>query len=276
MTDSIVSRINKTHPPKNFGLANQLFQIATTYAYARRNGLTATFPDVKNTEMQGPYLDTIFRNLETGHDDLVSFCRSQGRVYYEPTFTYTEIPNGMKDFLFDGYYQSEKYFSDYADEIRELFSIDTYTEEKILKITEDISDLVTMQIRRGDYVDATHLHVDLCSTEYYKNALSSIKPSVVYVLSDDVEWSKKWIEENFSESGIEFRWTNENDVFDLYLMSVSDVCIMANSTFGWWGAWLGKEKKTIAPSKWFNEEQQESTASDIYHPNCTIINTDIK
>lgn len=276
MTNSIVGRINKTHPPRNFGLANQLFQIATTYAYARRNGLTAVFPDVKNTEMQGPYLDTIFRNLETGYDAQVSFCMGQGRIYYEPTFTYTEIPNGMGDFLFDGYYQSEKYFSDYEDEIRELFSVDTSIKEKILKKTEDISSLVTLHIRRGDYQEFSDTFVDLSSTGYYKNALSTIKPSVVYVVSDDVEWSKKWIEENFGESDIEFRWTNENDVFDLYLMSLADVCIIANSSFGWWGSWLGKEKKTIAPSKWFHEEQREYTASDIYHSNCTIINTDIE
>ena len=121
MTNRVISRVKKGIYPDHFGLANQLFQIATVFAYAKRNGLVAAFPDLKNTERNGPYLDTIFRNIETGHSDMVSRCLNEGRVYYEPTFIYTEIPDGMRDFLVDGYFQSEKYFSDCSDDIQKLF-----------------------------------------------------------------------------------------------------------------------------------------------------------
>ena len=49
-------------------------------------------------------------------------------------------------------------------------------------------------------------------------------------------------------------YINTNDAFvDLCIMSLCDHNIVANSSFSWWGAWLNsnKEKKVIAPKKWF-------------------------
>ena len=40
---------------------------------------------------------------------------------------------------------------------------------------------------------------------------------------------------------------NDDEVFEMYLMSMCDEVIMANSSFSWWGSYLGKEKKTFAP-----------------------------
>lgn len=276
MTNHVISRVKKGIYPDHFGLANQLFQIATVCAYAKRNGLVAAFPDLRNTERNGPYLETVFRNVDTGHDDRVAFCMNEGRVYYEPTFKYTEIPAGMSDFLVDGYFQSEQYFSDCSGDIREMFAVDPGTKEKILEKTKGVSEWATLHIRRGDYSNFPDVFVDLCSTDYYKNALSHVESSIVYIVTNDVEWSKEWVSENLAETGFEFRWTDENEIFDLYLMSMAKECIIANSSFSWWGSWLGENKKTIAPRNWFCEEHREYTASDIYHSNCTIINTDIE
>ena len=115
----------------------------------------------------------------------------------------------------------------------------------------------------------------MCSTDYYKNALSHVESSIVYIVTNDVEWSKEWVSENLAETGFEFRWTDENEIFDLYLMSMAKECIIANSSFSWWGSWLGENKKTIAPRNWFCEGH-DVTAEGIYHSNCTIIDTDIR
>ena len=74
------------------------------------------------------------------------------------------------------------------------------------------------------------------------------------VFSDDIEWCKKNLNHlsgcgNFSEKNMIF--PNDDEVFEMYLMSVCDEVIMANSSFSWWGSYLGKEGRTVAPKEWF-------------------------
>ena len=45
---------------------------------------------------------------------------------------------------------------------------------------------------------------------------------------------------------------NENEYIDLCVMTMCNAHIIANSSFSWWGAWLGGGK-TIAPKNWFTE-----------------------
>ena len=53
-------------------------------------------------------------------------------------------------------------------------------------------------------------------------------------------------------------------------MSMCDDFIIANSTFSWWGAWLGNRGKVIAPKKWFGENLNHDT-KDLYCPDWILI-----
>jgi hypothetical protein len=55
-------------------------------------------------------------------------------------------------------------------------------------------------------------------------------------------------------------------------MSLCDYHVIANSSFSWWGAWLGESKKVIAPSQWFGESpDMPKNWSDIYCKDWIII-----
>ena len=63
---------------------------------------------------------------------------------------------------------------------------------------------------------------------------------------------------------------NSNYV-DLCLMSMCSGHIIANSSFSWWGAWLAKSKKVVAPSRWFGDELKNNDTKDLYPDSWEII-----
>ena len=65
------------------------------------------------------------------------------------------------------------------------------------------------------------------------------------------------------------KWLPENTVYmendlnvDLCVMSWCNAHIIANSSFSWWGAWLGGGK-TIAPKNWFGPKGPQDW-NDVY------------
>jgi hypothetical protein len=152
----------------------------------------------------------------------------------------------------DGYYQNERYFKEYRENILSLFSIDESTKNYLTEKYSDISfdNTCSIHVRRGNYVERQHFH-PLQTVEYYKRAISIIGEKTLFLIfSDDIEWCK--INLDFIENKIFI--SGNLDYQDLYLMSMCNHNIIANSSFSWWGAWLNKHinKKVIYPSHWFN------------------------
>jgi hypothetical protein len=59
----------------------------------------------------------------------------------------------------------------------------------------------------------------------------------------------------------------------MFLMSKCENNIIANSSFSWWGAWLNKNKnkKIIAPKKWFGESLSHHNTDDIIPKEWVVI-----
>jgi hypothetical protein len=77
-----------------------------------------------------------------------------------------------------------------------------------------------------------------------------------------MEWCKK--QPMFQGS----RWLytdGKSNIRDLCLMSQCDHHIIANSSFSWWGAWLGAntKKTVVAPRRWFGPSNAHWDTKDI-------------
>ena len=243
------------------GLGNQLFQIATTTALALRNNDT-TFFDIDNhkVSLQGKnafnYKSNLYQKLNNCVVNDIEF------IFNEKGFQYSEIPykNNLK---IVGYFQSEKYFIDYKNEILELFepNIDvlTYINNKYGNILKNKT--CSLHVRHGDYLNLSDSHPPL-QLKYYEDAIKYFDNNTLFlVFSDDINWCKTVFK------GDNFLFIeNEEDYIDLYLMSLCENNIIANSSFSWWGSWLNKneDKKVIAPSKWFGLTNNHLKTDDIY------------
>lgn len=247
------------------GLGNYLFQITTAYSISIDNGDVSIFDGSNSVVVHKgitTYTDNILRNLTFGTVTIEN-------EYNEPHFYYEPIEH-KQNLRLNGYYQSEKYFKHNREKILDLFSIDDVSKKYIKEKYRNIlrNDTCSIHVRRGDYVGLSHTHPP-CEMEYYLEAVKQMPAGTVFlVFSDDIDWCKQNL--NFSHS-IHFVEGNP-DFIDMWLMSLCDNNITANSSFSWWGAWLNQNpnKKVISPSKWFGPSIGHDT-KDLIPNTWTII-----
>lgn len=166
---------------------------------------------------------------------------------------------------FKGFYQSEKYFCEIKDEIRQAFTFNLNIANaqslEMMKQIDADDKAVSLHIRRGDYLQPKHWESIgcVCQLPYYQNALSELEKRIpnpsYYVFSDDIDWVKENIP---LENATYINWNKGEDSWqDMMLMSHCRNHIICNSTFSWWGAWLNprEDKVVIIPEKWFNHSE---------------------
>lgn len=159
-----------------------------------------------------------------------------------------------------GYWQSERYFADCAETIRNDLRIVTPPSAENARRLDDIaaSPAISLHVRRGDYLLPQNQAVyATCSEQYYARALEAVasklaQEPVVYAFSDDPEWVRNNLPLPF-EKRVMAHNGREGDYEDMRLMSACRHHIIANSTFSWWGAWLNPspDKIVVAPATWF-------------------------
>jgi hypothetical protein len=223
------------------GLGNMMFQIAAGSSIAKENNeeFAYTYEGwncCTNYSIDG-YPETIFKNIRKLDSKPSNF---NPRLFVEQGMLHQHIPR-HPDLLLDGYFQTEEYFENNAEYIRNIFDVPTF---------EEYEGYTFIHVRRGDYLKYSDVHT-LMSDEYYNEALSLLNPSKVVVLSDDKEWTKAHT--IFSRYKIP---ETKSDLEDLSIMKSCESAIIANSTFGWWGAWLSGSNRVIAPNKWFGNDTQ--------------------
>lgn len=196
------------------------------------------------------------------------FCYRAKRGLYYTYSSYTDYASPLskkKDKFVFGFFQSENNFKSISDMIRtELMVKDAPSEankKMIAQIQQDNS--VCLHIRRGDYLNPRWKNLQVCTFEYYNNAINEILDKVqnpiFYVFSnthDDLEWIKDNYHFHDKTANREIKLVyvdlSNPDYEELRLMYNCKHFIISNSTFSWWGAWLSDNKNKIvcAPYRW--------------------------
>lgn len=179
--------------------------------------------------------------------------------------TYALAPFGMP-IEFDepatdsGYWQSEKYF-DHAL-ARKAFQGPTVEYEGFYRMG---CRKCFIGVRLTDYLTPERLayHGNLLETDYYEKAIGHMrsidKHMQFVVFSDDIPACKRL----FDPNGFIFCKPDTPDHEQIWLMSAFPYAIIANSSFHWWGAWLGPQKTVIAPKRWFVTPNIPEDCNDI-------------
>lgn len=157
-----------------------------------------------------------------------------------------------------GCWQTEKYFTSIESIIRNDFVFKNAPDEVNKKMLAEIdsSNAVCIHVRHGDNATKLSQKHGVLPLKYYHKAIEdltrTVKSPYFYVFSDDPEWAKENLRLDFPSTFVSHN-CDEKNYEDLRLMSHCKHHIIGNSTFSWWGAWLGKKSGQLvyAPKRYF-------------------------
>jgi hypothetical protein len=223
-------------------LGNQMFQYAFGLAAARRLGTEFA---MAADELRGFFL--LDGRSRAGDGSSFPVVKIDNSDYDEPEEVLERLAD---DTVYSGYFQSERFFADAADEVRAAFRLRAEHEEAFRARYGDLLErpYVCCHVRRTDYL--TFFGGIALPVSYYRDGLARLAPEpgtpIVFV-GDDLDEVRA---EFASLDGARFE-QNEAAV-DLQLLLNADALVVSNGTFAWWGAWLNARpgKRVLAPRHW--------------------------
>ena len=231
-------------------LGNQLFQIAALVGLGEQYNHQVILPSWKYSE---------YFNLLGIELDLAIIDKPTEMVLEYPWQSGYNSFKGKSLSLFNqneiidvrGHLQDSRYFEYCLSKI--LNDILSFKPEFVMKVKclfPDLSEMCSIHVRRGDYLNYFNAF-PLLPKIYYKEAVKFITEqtgcSHFSVFSDDIAWCEK----QFRDIPGYFYYSKErSDIEDLWGMSQCKYHIISNSTFAWWGGFLGQSKLVIVPPFW--------------------------
>lgn len=263
------------------GLGNQLFQIFTTMSYAIKykkefGFLYTDFVGVGKTIRRNTYWKTFLKGISK----YVYQSLPKMDIISETNFHYKEIlhPHTENICLF-GYFQSYKYFNEYANVFMRILKIEDQKQMVKEKISLNCNwkSTVSIHFRLGDYKLLTDAF-PLLTYEYYDKSLEFLLKNendiinVVYFFekqdAEDVDAIINLLKNKYTDLIFNKVPEELEDWEQLLLMSCCNFNIIANSTFSWWGAYLNNNDNKVVcyPEKWFGPKKSNLDTSDLFLP----------
>jgi hypothetical protein len=173
-------------------------------------------------------------------------------VYRDPGSDCHSLANARSGVYLHGYFQSERYFANAAAVIRQEFrlrdrGLAAHVEGNVRAMRRNDRPLVSIHVRRGDYLLVNPGGRLLVPIEKIQHAMARFDGADFLVFSDDLAWCRERL------AGPSVRYSPfDTAIEDFMAMSLCDHNIIANSTFSWWAAWLNENprKQVLAPANW--------------------------
>jgi hypothetical protein len=283
------------------GLGNQLFQICATLSYAKRTNRQVVFHNRDVIGNRPAYFSSFFSGLQkyfvSESEFHKLFRKGNGHTYEERLFEYVPIleypPN--VNVMLNGFFQSDKYFKEDWSWIAETLWGDRreeYISHALPLLGYEDKKMIALHFRIGDYVHIQHCH-PVMNVEYYIRALRQCLEDLVLTSGNDrrevevlyfcedfdlgdvmekIDRMKKEITSVSFRRAVVSLGENEiakdKDWREMILFGMCDAYIIPNSTFSWWGSYLGSyfmsESNNVLLQE--NSEMDKKIQKPVYYP----------
>jgi hypothetical protein len=161
----------------------------------------------------------------------------------------------FSDILYvEGYYETEKYFKDFANDLKKKFTINEKYLEKNNKYIDLVknSNSVSISVRQHRFSERRQINYSK-SIKFTQNTADYINKAVIFFKNKIPNakffiWSNDFtgLNEYFDENEFTFIKNNTNkSINDFNLFKYAKHFIVGPTSFHWWGAWLNQNRNKI-------------------------------
>jgi len=154
----------------------------------------------------------------------------------------------------EGYYETEKYFKDFANDLKKKFIINEKYLEKNNKYIDLVknSNSVSISVRQHRFSERRQINYSK-SIKFVQNTVNYINKAVIFFKNKIPNakffiWSNDFtgLNEYFDENEFIFIKNNTNkSINDFNLFKYAKHFIVGPTSFHWWGAWLNQNRDKI-------------------------------
>ena len=270
------------------GLGNQLFLYASSYALAKqldRELLIDEKSGFLNEERKIKYelsnfnitsqlsaneykFDNQIKNIKRfllkkidKFAERKNFLIEETNSKKETEFSNKYLKQRYKDIAFlEGYFQSEKYFINYKNNIIQEFTFKTEIKKNNLELQKMIlnTNSILVHIRQHAFTETQKKQINeknLLKSDQHTRENIDHNLKVIKYFKTKIDNAKFFIFSNDFKNlknifiGDEYYFVDKNiklePIHDFYLMTLCKHFIVSPSTFSWWAAWLSKNENKI-------------------------------
>ena len=154
----------------------------------------------------------------------------------------------------EGYYETEKYFKNFANDLKKKFTINEKYLEKNNKYIDLVknSNSVSISVRQHRFSERRQINYSK-SIKFVQNTVNYINKAVIFFKNKIPNakffiWSNDFagLNEYFDENEFIFIKNNTNkSINDFNLFKYAKHFIVGPTSFHWWGAWLNQNRNKI-------------------------------